>query len=163
MLVPMFEKSTEMEKHVRKGKAVKPNVSPATHPSVNSSTTHPSIDSSNTQVHEGGMVKLVLEAYKLVSLTQAVLNNSDSTDARKYGSRLSFVLRNIQEILQESQLRIVSLEGIPFDEGLAISAVNLAEFDSHDDLVIDRVLEPLIMGPSGIAHSGIVSVRRKES
>ena len=111
----------------------------------------------------GGLVKLALEAYKLASLTHTVLNQADPAEAKKYSSRLNFILRNIQDILQESQFRIVPLEGVSYDEGLAISAVNLSEFDSHDDLVIDRVLEPLIMGSQGIVHPGIVSLRRKES
>lgn len=111
----------------------------------------------------GRLVKLALEAYKLASLTHTVLNQADPAEAKKYSSRLNFILRNIQDILQESQLRIVPLEGVSYDEGLAISAVNLSEFYSHDDLVIDRVLEPLIMGSQGIVHPGIVSLRRKES
>jgi hypothetical protein len=141
-------------KCVRKGKSEKLTDSPAPQPSVSQS---------GSEGGEDGVVRLALEAYKLASLTQTVLNQFDPTEARKYGSRLAFVLRNIQEILQESDLRIVSLEGVPFDEGLAISAVNLSEFDSHDDLIIDRVLEPLIMGSQGIVHSGIVSLRKKES
>lgn len=124
---------------------------------------HPSVSDSGSEGDGDGKVKLALEAYKLASLTQTVLNQVDPTEAKKYSSRLAFILRNIQETLQESQLRIVPLEGVPFDEGLAISAVNLSEFDSRDDLIIDRVLEPLIMGSQGIVHSGIVSLRKKES
>lgn len=109
------------------------------------------------------IVGLVLEAYRLSSLVNTVLRHLDVTEAKKYLSRLAFSAQNVHAILEGSGLKIVPLEGVTFDEGLAVSAVNLSDFDSDDELVIDRVLEPLIMGPLGIMHTGIVSLKRRES
>jgi hypothetical protein len=109
------------------------------------------------------IVGLVLEAYRLSSLVNTVLRHLDVTEAKKYVSRLAFSSQNIHAILEGSGLKIVPLEGVAFDEGLAVSAVNLSDFDSDDELVIERVLEPLIMGPLGIMHTGIVSLKRRES
>jgi hypothetical protein len=60
-------------------------------------------------------------------------------------------------------LRIVNVEGAPFDPGMAATPINIDEFKPHDVLVVDQMLEPIIMGPEGIVMTGTVTLRKVQS
>lgn len=108
------------------------------------------------------VLALVLEMHRLSSLMMTVLGHLGPLDQKKYSSRLAFIGQKIQSIVEGAQLRIVALEGTRFDEGMAVTAINLSDFGSEEELYIDKVVEPLVMSPHGVAHRGIVSVKRRE-
>ncbi len=60
-------------------------------------------------------------------------------------------------------MRIVNIEGHPFDPGMAATPLNIEEFGSEDALVVDQMIEPIIMGPDGVARTGTVTLRKVES
>lgn len=123
----------------------------------------PSENSLRASEAERRLVSLVLESYRLSTLLTTVLAQLDLVEQKKYGSRFAFILQRMQGILEDAQLRIVPLEDSEFDEGMAVSAVNLSDFEAGDVLIVDKVVEPLIMGTSGVVHPGVISVKRREA
>ena len=45
---------------------------------------------------------------------------------------------------------------------MAVSALNIEDFDAEDTLLIDQMVEPIIMGPDGLLRSGTVMLRKIE-
>jgi hypothetical protein len=43
---------------------------------------------------------------------------------------------------------------------MAATALNIAEFDDPQGLVIDQMLEPVVMGPQGVVRLGSALVRK---
>ena len=65
-----------------------------------------------------------------------------------------------EESLTQAELRIVNVEGHPFDPGIAATPLNIDDFDAKDPLVIDQMLEPIIMGKDGLVKTGTVTLRK---
>jgi hypothetical protein len=57
-------------------------------------------------------------------------------------------------------MRVVNVEGHPFDTGMAATPLNIEEFDATDTLVVDQMVEPIIMGPEGLIRTGTVTLRK---
>jgi hypothetical protein len=57
-------------------------------------------------------------------------------------------------------MRIVNIEGHPFDTGMAATPLNIEEFNEKDTLIVDQMLEPIIMGSEGLVKTGIVTLRK---
>jgi hypothetical protein len=56
----------------------------------------------------------------------------------------------------------VNIEGLPFDPGMAATAINISDFLSEDRLIVDQMLEPIIMSETGIVKMGTVLLRKVE-
>lgn len=59
-------------------------------------------------------------------------------------------------------MRIVNVEGHPFDPGMAATPLNIEKFDAKDALMVDQMLEPIIMGKEGLVKAGTVTLRKVE-
>ena len=55
--------------------------------------------------------------------------------------------RRSRSSLDASGLKLVNVEGQLFDPGMAASALNIGDFGPDDDLFVDQMVEPIIMGP----------------
>ena len=60
-------------------------------------------------------------------------------------------------------LKLVNVEGHPYDVGMAASALNLGDFGPDDVLFVEQMLEPIIMGPTGLRKQGTVMLRKVEA
>ena len=57
-------------------------------------------------------------------------------------------------------MKIVNVEGHPFDPGIAASAINIGDFGPDDILLVDQMVEPIIMGSEGLRKQGTVMLRK---
>ena len=55
---------------------------------------------------------------------------------------------------------MVFLEDQHFDPGMAVSVINMEDFEAQDLLIVDQMIEPIIMGADGLKRPGTVTVRR---
>ena len=67
----------------------------------------------------------------------------------------------IEELSNEHGLRIVDITGAPYDTGVAAQPLNIDTFESNDELVIDRMIEPIIMKGTELQKTGSVIVKKK--
>ena len=65
-------------------------------------------------------------------------------------NRLRYFQKKVEESLDASGLKLVHVEGQPFDPGTAASALNIGDFGADDQLLVDQMVEPIIMGPEGL-------------
>jgi hypothetical protein len=104
---------------------------------------------------------LALESWKMSTLLLTVVSQLDVSESQKYLARARYFRKRISESLDDVGLRLVHLDGQPFDSGMAATALNLEDFDPTDELLVDIVIEPLVMGPRGVLHPAIVSLRKE--
>ena len=60
-------------------------------------------------------------------------------------------------------MKLVNVEGHPFDPGMAATPLNIEEFDANDALIVDQMIEPIIMGKEGLVKTGTVTLVKVES
>ena len=89
-----------------------------------------------------------------------LLTQLDAGERGRYQGQIRFFLRKLESNLESAGLKIVNLEGNPFDPGMAATALNIEDFSESDDLVVDQMIEPVVMGPEGLLHSGTVILRK---
>ena len=70
----------------------------------------------------------------------------------------------IEKLSNEHGLRIVDITGATYDAGIAAKPLNIygkEQFESNDELVIDRMIEPIIMKGTELQKTGSVIVKKK--
>lgn len=114
---------------------------------------------SNEQM-EQSLIDLAVESWRFSRLFGKVVSKLDAGESGRYVNQLRYFQKKIEESLDSSGLKLVNVEGHPYDPGMAASALNLGDFGPDDELLVDQMLEPIIMGPNGLRKQGTVMVRR---
>ena len=109
---------------------------------------------------EQSLTNLVVESWRFMGLFLSVVDKLDAGEADRYASRLRFFQKKIEENINMVGLKIVDVEGQPYDAGMAASPLNIDEFSPDDALLVDHMVEPIIMGPEGLRRQGTVMLRR---
>jgi len=78
-------------------------------------------------------------------------------------NQLRYFQKKLEESLEASGLRLVNVEGQPFDPGMAASALNIGDFGPDDVLLVEQMVEPIIMGPAGLRKQGTVMLRKAQA
>ena len=115
-----------------------------------------------TSIHEyeASVIEMSVDCWRLQKLFSKMAGKLDAGEHDRYRSQLRYFEKNTQDILARFGLKIVNLEGQPYDGGMAVIALNIAEFSPVDNLIIDQMTEPVIMGIAGLKKMGTVLLRR---
>jgi len=109
------------------------------------------------------LLNMAVEGWRFGRLFARMLAKMDIADAPRYANQLRYFLKKVDENLATAGLRLVSLEGHPFDPGMAASALNLGDFGPDDKLIVEQMLEPIVMGSDGLVRSGTVLLAKMDT
>ena len=123
----------------------------------------PQSDGNRETTLEKSLIELAVESWRMARVFSRALTKLDAGEGNRYASQLRYFQQRLEEYLQTAGLRAVSLEGQPFDPGIAASAVNLGDFGPEDDLLVDQMLEPIIMGEDGVKKQGTLVLRKAQA
>lgn len=106
------------------------------------------------------LAELAVESWRFAKEYRRLVLKLDANEQNRFSNKLNYFLQRLQSCLAEGGLNLVSLEGQPYEMGIAADVLNLDEYSPGDDLIIDQMIEPVIMGPDGIVKTGKALVRR---
>ncbi|MEX3953044.1 hypothetical protein AB4Y40_35500 [Paraburkholderia sp. EG287B] len=108
------------------------------------------------------LIDISLEGWRFARVFGRLLDKLDAGDAPRHANQARYFQKKIDDGLSAFGLRLVSLEGQTYDPGMAVSALNIADFGADDYLVIDQMIEPVVMGPEGLVRGGTVMLAKAE-
>lgn len=114
------------------------------------------------QRFEQSLIEMAVESWRFSRLFARVLSKLDAGEAARYVNQLRYFQKKVEENLDSAGLKVVNVEGHPFDPGMAAAALNLADFAPDDSLYVDQMIEPIIMGPEGLRKQGTVMLRKAQ-
>lgn len=106
------------------------------------------------------LAELAVESWRFAKDFRRLALKLDASEQNRFAHRLNYFIQRIQSCLSDAGLTLVSLEGQPYEMGIAADVLNLDEYSADETLVIDQMIEPVIMGPGGIVRTGKAMVRR---
>ncbi|SKC83390.1 hypothetical protein SAMN05445504_3617 [Burkholderia sp. CF099] len=120
-------------------------------------------DGKNSEHMEQSLIDVAVESWRFSRLFARVVNKLDAGEAGKYVNQLRYFQKKVEESLGSSGLKLVNVEGQPYDPGMAAEALNLGDFGPDDELLVDQMLEPIIMGPNGLRKQGTVMLKKVDA
>jgi len=106
------------------------------------------------------VVSMAVESWRFGRVFDRLLLKLDAGEQNRYKSQFRWFIKKVEEALEQADLRIVNVEGHPFDPGMAATPLNIEEFDANDALMVDQMIEPIIMGKEGLIKTGTVTLRK---
>lgn len=114
---------------------------------------------SNEQM-ERSLIDIAVESWRFSRLFRKVVSKLDAGESGRYINQLRYFQKKVEESLELNDFKLVNVEGLPYDAGVAASAINMDDFGADDHLIVDQMLEPIIMGPNGLRREGSVMLRK---
>ena len=108
------------------------------------------------------LIDIASEAWRFRRVFERAMAKLDAGDSSRYLSQFSWFIKKVDSALESAGLRIVNVEGHIFDVGMAVTPLNIDDFDSTDNLFIEQMVEPIIMDGESIMKTGIVILGRAE-
>ena len=109
---------------------------------------------------ESLVIDMAIESWRFSRLFVRVAGKLDAGETAKYVNQLRYFQKKVEDGLNQIGLKVVNLEGQSFDAGMAVSAINIEDFEASDNLVVEQMIEPVIMGSDGLRRSGAVMLRK---
>jgi hypothetical protein len=106
------------------------------------------------------LLDVAIESWRFARLFQRLISKLDAVEAPRYAGQLRYHLKTLEERLEAAELRLVDIEGHPYDPGVAASALNIDDFAPDDVLEIEQMLKPIVMGSDGLVRPGTVMLRK---
>lgn len=116
-------------------------------------------DSPREQALIATLADMATESWRFLRVVEKLMSSLDADQHRRVISRVHYFQKRMAQALESAELKLVLLDGSQFSAGLAVTAVNAADFGPDDDLIVDQTLEPVIMGPNGVVRTGTVTLR----
>ena len=120
------------------------------------------LDADQNTVALYSILSIAVESWRFAKLFNRLLSKLDAGEQNRYTNQFRWFLKKVEESLEQVNLRMVNIEGQKFDPGMAATPLNIDEFEPNDNLIVDQMLEPIIMGKDGIIKSGTVLLRKVE-
>jgi hypothetical protein len=108
------------------------------------------------------VITMAVESWRFGRVFDRLLTKLDAGEQNRSKSQFRWFIKKIEEALEQADLRIVNVEGHPFDPGMAATPLNIEEFDAKDALMVDQMIEPIIMWKEGLFKTGTVTLRKVE-
>ncbi len=109
---------------------------------------------------ERSLIDVAVESWRFARLFERVVKKLDAGEGLRYLNQLRYFQKKLDESLESSGLKLVNVEGQPFDPGMAASALNIGDFGPDDLLLVDQMVEPIVMGLEGLRKQGTVMLRK---
>ena len=102
------------------------------------------------------------EMFRFKRVFSKAISKLDIEEQTKYNSQFSWFSKRVMKALDDSGLRIVDLDGQPYDPGMAVTPLNIEEFKTDDVLYVAQTMEPIIMQNDVVVKTGTVLLGRIE-
>lgn len=115
---------------------------------------------SSESPEQKALIDISVEGWRFARIFGRLISKLDAGEAPRYTNQARYFLKKIDDGLEVFGLRIVSLEGQPYDTGMAVSALNIADFGPDDVLFVEQMVEPVVMGSEGLVRGGTVMLAK---
>jgi len=112
--------------------------------------------------YEKSLMDIAIESWRFSRVFARLVNKLDAGESGRYANQLRYFVKKVEENLHAVGLTLVNVEGQHFDPGMAASALNIGDFGPDDFLIVDQMVEPIIMGASGLKKQGTIMLRKAQ-
>lgn len=109
---------------------------------------------------KNSVIEIAVEHYRFKNTFIKAINKLDFEEQSKYMSQFAWFSKKVTKAVEDAGLRIVSLEGHAYDPGMAVTPLNIDDFEVEDELKIVQMIEPIIMQEDTVLKTGTVLLGR---
>ncbi len=112
------------------------------------------------EIMRENLIMIGSEMFRFKRVFAKAISKLDVEEQTKYNSQFSWFSKRVTKALDDSGLRIIDLDGQLYDPGMAVTPLNIEEFETDDVLYVAQTMEPIIMQNDVVVKTGTVLLGR---
>lgn len=108
------------------------------------------------------LIAIALEQYRFQRVFAKAISKLELEEQAKYTSQFAWFSKRVVKALDAAGLRIVDVDGQLYDPGMAVTPLNIEDFETKDILYVSQTVEPIIMQDNAVIKTGTVILGRAE-
>ena len=111
---------------------------------------------------QNSLISIASELFRFQKVFEKAISRLDIDERNKYVSQYAWFSKKVNKALEEADLKLLNLEGQLYDPGMAVTPLNIDEFEAEDRLFVQQTIEPIIMQDDKVFKTGTVILGRIE-
>lgn len=108
------------------------------------------------------IVSIASELFRFQRVFEKAVGKIEIDERGKYMSQFSWFSKKVIKAVEEANLKILNPEGQLYDPGMAVTPLNIDDFETDDQLYVLQTIEPIIMQGNRVFKIGTVILGRVE-
>lgn len=108
------------------------------------------------------LVAIAAETFRLRQVFERAISRLEEEEQARYMSQYGWFSRRVNRAMEQAGLRLLDPAGQLYDPGMAVTPLNLEEFEPQDRLYVEQTIEPIVMGEDQVLKTGTVILGRIE-
>ena len=106
------------------------------------------------------IISIASETFRFQRVFVKAISKLDIEEQNKYSSQFAWFSKKVLKALDEAGLKIVNVDGQLYDPGMAVTPLNIEDFETDDILYVEQTMEPIIMQEDTVVKTGTVILGR---
>ena len=106
------------------------------------------------------IIDMAVEAWRFRRVFTKAMSKLDAGESSRYIGQFNWFIKKVNEALKTAGMKIVDVEGQPYDVGMALSPLNIDDFGPDDQLFVEQMIEPIIMDEEKVLKTGTAILGR---
>lgn len=111
------------------------------------------------KLHES-VITIASELYRFQRVFEKAISKLEASEQTKYASQYSWFAKRVVKAMEDANIRLLNVEGQLYDPGMAITPLNLEDFETDDVLFVKQMMEPIIMEGNTVVKTGTAILGR---
>lgn len=111
---------------------------------------------------QNSLVSIASELFRFQRVFEKAVSKLEIDERSKYMSQYAWFSKKVYKALDEANLRLLNVEGQLYDPGMAVTPLNIDDFETDDQLYVLQTIEPIIMQDDRVYKTGTVILGRIE-
>ena len=108
------------------------------------------------------IIEMAVEAWRFRRVFKKAMSKLEAGESSRYFGQFNWFIKKVESALSIAGMRIVDVEGQPYDIGMALSPLNIDDFDADEQLYVEQMIEPIIMDDEKVLKMGTAMLGRIE-
>ena len=106
------------------------------------------------------LISIASELFRFKQVFGKAISKLELDEQNKYNSQFAWFSKKVLKALDEANLKIVDVAGQLYDPGMAVTPLNIEDFETDDVLCVVQMMEPIIMNGDNVVKTGTVILGR---
>ena len=110
---------------------------------------------------EDTVLSLIIESWRFSQVMQKAVQELPKERQRRYDGRLEWYIKKLHDSLEALDCHVEDYTGRKYETGIPLTILNLDEFQEDDEIMIETMIEPVIIGNNGTVIKAGTAMGRK--
>ena len=118
------------------------------------------MNDNNDSDYKKAIIEMAVEAWRFRRVFEKAMSKLEAGERSRYLGQFSWFIKKVESAIKMAGMRIVDVEGQPYDIGMALSPLNIDDFEADDLLYVEQLIEPIIMDDNQVVKTGTAILGR---